>query len=101
MDVVKKKIQSLQQQVDDAEDRALEIQRELDTERELHEKVRLEYNFFNSSCRTFTLFSTISSLFNFRQALCEDFPLSRTAGGVFHPDMLPLNDFLKLFHRTP
>lgn len=40
MEMVKKKIQSLQLQVDEAEDRALAVQRELDFEKELREKVR-------------------------------------------------------------
>lgn len=40
MDMVKKKIQALQQQVDEADDRALAVQRQLDTEREQREKVR-------------------------------------------------------------
>lgn len=40
MEMVKKKIQTLQQQADDAEDRTLEVQRVLDCERECREKVR-------------------------------------------------------------
>jgi tropomyosin-4 len=40
MEGVKKKIQALQQQADDAEDRALVLQKELETEVELRENVR-------------------------------------------------------------
>lgn len=40
MEMVKKKIKALQQEVDDAEERELTIQRELDTEVEQREKVR-------------------------------------------------------------
>lgn len=40
MEMVKKKIRTLQQELDDAEERELTIQRELDTESEQREKVR-------------------------------------------------------------
>lgn len=40
LDAVKRKIQSLQQQSDDAQDRAQFLQTQLDNERDLREKVR-------------------------------------------------------------
>lgn len=55
MEVVKKKIQTLQLQVDEAEDRALDIQRDLDVERELREKVRGKKRYFKQTSESFLI----------------------------------------------
>lgn len=41
LDAVKRKIQALQQQADDAEDHTILLQKQLDDERELRENVRM------------------------------------------------------------
>lgn len=53
METVKKKIQILQQHLDEAEERELAVQREFDTEHELRDKVRYELPFVHFSLFTF------------------------------------------------
>lgn len=58
MEMVKKKIQVLQQQLDEAESRELNVQKEFETERGLREVVRkiFIYLFSSSSSSSFPFF---------------------------------------------
>lgn len=53
MEMVRKKIQILQQQLDEAEDRELAVQKEYDTERGLREVVRNDSILFPPNSRVF------------------------------------------------
>lgn len=56
LDAVKRKIQALQQQADDAEDHTILLQKQLDDERELRENVRMLWlQFYHYLLATFIL----------------------------------------------